>query len=614
MLERFVRTPPGRLKPCSSYNSVSEIGAEPEEEDASPQRPRDGAGTARKGSKNVRLFCSDKSETPGKPLLSARSSSNNLVNATSSSNLAAIAKVGSNGRFDEKSGAERPVLKVDTSSSSNLAAIAKVGSTGRFDEKSGFERRVPKVDSDGRFDEKATVIWRPDVDCEGPRPSHAPVDAQSPQNFAGLQSPASRHWAAPRKKPPIAVAEASPTAPDSTDVERMVPRARTHMNLASLAADVPRKSLVRAKTYPDPFMNQFKAKFAVADPLRRDRQIQTLGQDVEIEQLYDLGSLIGSGGYGKVKDSTNARTFQSYAVKVMQKSSLRSSGMNAESSIEVSKKGSIGNSTELNEANFRDIMELLMNQRHFSIVTIERVFEDTERYYVVMPKCTGGDLRKHISALQDEKEQFEEDKLREVVRNIAEALRFLHGMSRVHRDIKPENVLYETEARQAVKLADFDMCCKCPEAEEFVVSSSIVGTLGYLAPEVLSQKRYSRQSDLFALGVLMHFCATLGHPKELVSSRDVTAWCEATQKKLAEGSGACARTSVYLRQAIGTSLSPSPHLRFAHMHMFLECDWFCGSGSNKKRTSLKARKTPRPDSIQRLLQMDEQSDAAAPVA
>ena len=67
--------------------------------------------------------------------------------------------------------------------------------------------------------------------------------------------------------------------------------------------------------------------------------------------------------------------------------------------------------TVLNDTNFRDILELLMNQRHRYTVTIERVFEDKMNYYVVMQKCNGGDLRKHINTLQDEKQHFDEEKL-----------------------------------------------------------------------------------------------------------------------------------------------------------------------------------------------------------
>jgi serine/threonine protein kinase len=377
--------------------------------------------------------------------------------------------------------------------------------------------------------------------------------------------------------------------------------------LTPLAAEN-RKALHRSKTFPDPFRTPFTPKFALADAQRRDRQIQTLEEDVEFAHLYDIGSLIGAGGFGEVKDSMHSSTFKSYAVKVMQKSSLRSSKDKSDKDAKLDE-GNIrkaDKTTELNDANFRDIMELLMNRRHPYIVKIERVFEDEKSYYVVMHRCSGGDLRKRIHALKDEQQQFEEDKLREIVRTLAEALRFLHSMARIHRDVKPENILFETEFGNAVKLADFDMCCTCPEGQEFVIGSSIVGTLGYLAPEVLSLKRYSRQSDLFALGALMHHCETLSPPKEMMSSCDVTAWCEATQKRLAEGSGACAGSSLQLREAIGALLCPNPHLRPAHVDMFLEGAWLSGSGATK-RTSLKSKKT-RPDTIQLLLREKQFDD------
>jgi serine/threonine protein kinase len=377
----------------------------------------------------------------------------------------------------------------------------------------------------------------------------------------------------------------------------IVPRSRTQANLTPLG-DNP-NAFHRSKTFPDPFRT--RPKFTVADPLRRDRQIQILEEEVKFEHLYDIGSLIGSGGFGKVKDSIHPSTFKPYAVKVVQKTTI--GGTKKATEMDEASAGKSEKATELTEANFRDIMEFLMNQRHPYMVTIERVFEDASCYYVVMPRCTGGDLRKHIHALQDEQKCIDEDKLREIVRMLVAALRFLHSMSRIHRDVKPENVLYETEIGQVVKLADFDMCCACPEAVGVVVGSSIVGTLGYLAPEVLSMKQYSRQSDMFALGVLMHFCETLSPPKEMVSARDVTAWCESTQKRLAEGSGACAGSSEPLRQAIGTLLSPSPHLRPAHLDMFVECVWLCGSGVHQKKTSPKSSKIslPRPDSFNSLL-------------
>merc|ERR1719460_1491507 len=77
-----------KLPKCSSYNSVSEMGGETGEDDT-PQRP------ASRGSKTVKLFCSDTSEQP------VLNSSPGLINAFSSSNLVAIT-TGTNARLEDK--------------------------------------------------------------------------------------------------------------------------------------------------------------------------------------------------------------------------------------------------------------------------------------------------------------------------------------------------------------------------------------------------------------------------------------------------------------------------------------------------------------------------------
>merc|ERR1719337_840472 len=117
--------------------------------------------------------------------------------------------------------------------------------------------------------------------------------------------------------------------------------------------------MIRSKTWPQ--FDPFSPKFVIADPNRRDLQIQTLVDTVQIGDLYDLGAVIGSGGFGKVKDSLNAYTFEPYAVKVMPKTRIAAQ---AESS------------HDLTEANFRETIEFLMNQRQRYVVTVARTFED----------------------------------------------------------------------------------------------------------------------------------------------------------------------------------------------------------------------------------------------
>ncbi|KAI3662285.1 hypothetical protein MP638_001482 [Amoeboaphelidium occidentale] len=69
----------------------------------------------------------------------------------------------------------------------------------------------------------------------------------------------------------------------------------------------------------------------------------------------------------------------------------------------------------------------------------------------------------------------------------------------LHRDISPNNILYSIQDC-CWKLIDFDLACFMPEDTDVVKSDGIVGTKGFMAPEVSSEGLYSVQSDVFGLG------------------------------------------------------------------------------------------------------------------
>jgi serine/threonine protein kinase len=79
-----------------------------------------------------------------------------------------------------------------------------------------------------------------------------------------------------------------------------------------------------------------------------------------------------------------------------------------------------------------------------------------------------------------------------------------------HRDLKPENILLTNDYN--VKLVDFGFACKLEARDGSGFSRSVVGTPGYMAPEVLAKKPYQgHYADLFSLGVIL-FAMYSGHP------------------------------------------------------------------------------------------------------
>ncbi|GAB3846348.1 protein kinase domain-containing protein [Nesterenkonia populi] len=82
-----------------------------------------------------------------------------------------------------------------------------------------------------------------------------------------------------------------------------------------------------------------------------------------------------------------------------------------------------------------------------------------------------------------------------------------HRAGLVHRDIKPENVLVSTEGR--IKLADFGLA---RAATHHSGTSTLMGTVAYIAPELLSGEGADERADIYALGILLYEMLTGGQP------------------------------------------------------------------------------------------------------
>jgi calcium/calmodulin-dependent protein kinase I len=86
--------------------------------------------------------------------------------------------------------------------------------------------------------------------------------------------------------------------------------------------------------------------------------------------------------------------------------------------------------------------------------------------------------------------------------------RYLHSVGIVHRDLKPENLLYSTNdpaspKYDVIKVADFGLAKIIAGAADHSMSTTC-GTPGYVAPEILEQKGYGKEVDLWSIGVILY--------------------------------------------------------------------------------------------------------------
>nr|XP_003702368.1 PREDICTED: inhibitor of nuclear factor kappa-B kinase subunit alpha-like isoform X1 [Megachile rotundata] len=126
-----------------------------------------------------------------------------------------------------------------------------------------------------------------------------------------------------------------------------------------------------------------------------------------------------------------------------------------------------------------------------------------------MEFCKKGDLRKVLNKAENccgvsEKEAIS------VMKDISSAVEYLHANSITHRDLKPENIVLQyTQNTIEYKLIDLGYAKELGEAS---ISASIVGTLNYVAPELLWKQKYSCSVDYWSLGILFYELVTGSRP------------------------------------------------------------------------------------------------------
>ena len=117
--------------------------------------------------------------------------------------------------------------------------------------------------------------------------------------------------------------------------------------------------------------------------------------------------------------------------------------------------------------------------------------------FYVMELCDGGSLADRLRTHG----RLEPAEVVDVIGAVAAGLADLHSRGFVHRDVKPHNILFDHER---ARLADFGLA-RSEEASELTsltASGATVGTLAYIAPELLRGDAATPASDVYALGVV----------------------------------------------------------------------------------------------------------------
>ncbi|KAH9506904.1 Death-associated protein kinase 1, variant 3 [Dermatophagoides farinae] len=138
---------------------------------------------------------------------------------------------------------------------------------------------------------------------------------------------------------------------------------------------------------------------------------------------------------------------------------------------------------------------ILSDLDHPNIIKLIDVFEDNHQVVLVFELMKGGELQDYIA----EHDYLSERETQFLMKQILEALAYMHEKSIVHLDLKPENILLDNLDSRQLKIIDFGI------SQRYDANANIKGIYGtpeFIAPEILNYEPIGFGTDLWAIGYL----------------------------------------------------------------------------------------------------------------
>lgn len=194
-----------------------------------------------------------------------------------------------------------------------------------------------------------------------------------------------------------------------------------------------------------------------------------------VEDKYILKDVLGTGAFSQVRlAESKEHAGELYAIKVIDKKALKGKEDSLENEIRV-----------------------LRRLDHPNVVKLLEAYESKSYVYLVMELVTGGELFDRIV----EKGSYTEKDAADLIRQVLSAVAYMHSSGVVHRDLKPENLLYHSPDEDSkIMISDFGLS----KMEDSGIMATACGTPGYVAPEVLAQKPYGKEVDVWSIGVISY--------------------------------------------------------------------------------------------------------------
>jgi serine/threonine protein kinase len=218
-----------------------------------------------------------------------------------------------------------------------------------------------------------------------------------------------------------------------------------------------------------------------SEPKLLDRDLDFYRREIVIDG-YEIVRVLGIGGMGIVFEAKQTRLDRNVAIKVLREGVLAS---------------------QQAKARFEEEAKLVAKFQHDHIVNVIEFGEVQNRAFLVMPLIEGTPLNQAIRS-----GPLAQNTACRLMLQVSDAITTAHDQGVIHRDIKPANILAD-DAYQNCKVADFGLAVNDQSAERMTRTGDVVGTPGYLAPEIIKgTHKGDALTDVYSLGATLYALLT----------------------------------------------------------------------------------------------------------
>ena len=266
------------------------------------------------------------------------------------------------------------------------------------------------------------------------------------------------------------------------------------------------------KKINDHFLDDLMIKLLAIDPKKRITWEEYFNHSFFVdnprnnyENFYIKEEKIGEGRFGSVYKATKKGTDEKRALKIISKNAFNTTVYNITENSYNSYLRNIKN----------EIINMAIaegsNKNNQNTVELYEYFDMRNEFVIIMELCDTS-LGHILNEKIIKKKEFEINEILEILHQLNNTFKIMVKNNLAHRDLKLDNILLKkNEKGQNIwKLIDYGTSKQLPKLS--LEYTTFVGSICYIAPEILEEKSYNNKCDLWSLGIIIYSLCFLEPP------------------------------------------------------------------------------------------------------